>query len=81
MLSRKPFLAPTKFSTDAVKENEARCKSESEEFDLGKELVAFFPIKVPAPANEGLHGGNENSRVFDSENQPCEENKELGYHP
>ena len=81
MLPSKPFLASADFSTETVKKNKARRKGKGEELDLRKELVAFFPIKVPAPSNECLHRGNENCRVFDSENQPCAEHEELGHHP
>ena len=55
MLSSKPFLASADSSTDAVKENETHCNGKGEELDLGKELVAFFPIKVPAPSDKCLH--------------------------
>lgn len=79
--SGKPFFAPAEFSADAVKQHKARCEGESEEFDLGKEVVHLSPIKVPAPSDKCLHGRNEHGRVFNSENQPGKEHKELGHHP
>ena len=81
MLPSKPLLSTTDLATDAVKENEARCKHESEVLDLRKMFIHLFPVKVPAPANKGFHRRDEHSRIFDSENQPREEHKELGDDP
>ena len=64
-----------------MKENKASREREGEEFNLRKELICLFPVKVATPANKGLHRRNEYSRVLDSENQPSEEYEELGDNP